>query len=157
MFEFYSVYSQLEGNEEVENFDSFSKWASILIQDFNEVDRFLVNPENIFNYLVEIKDIEHWSLVSEKTDLVKNYLNKKKKLFPLYTAFYNRLKSKQIGYQGLIYREAVENLQNYIQVTKRNHILIGFNALNSAEEIIIQELLQNDIAEIYWDIDGHSL
>ena len=61
---------------------------------------------------------------------------------------------RKIGYQGLIYREAVENLEAYIQnTTSRDHVFLGFNALNAAEEIIIQELLQNDLASIYWDID----
>ena len=30
---------------------------------------------------------------------------------------------------------------------------MGFNALNTSEETIIQELLQNNLAKIYWDID----
>ena len=30
---------------------------------------------------------------------------------------------------------------------------LAFNALNTAESIIIQELLHNDLAKIYWDID----
>ncbi len=157
LFEFYSIYSQLENIKEIEQLDSFSKWAQILLQDFNEIDRFLIEPEKIFNYLSEIKDIEHWSLKSEKTDLVKNYLLFWKKLYPLYTAFSDSLKAKKVGYQGLIYREAVENLQNYIQSTKKRHVFIGFNALNSAEEIIIQEILENEVGEIYWDIDEHFI
>ena len=145
LFEFYTVYSKLEKGREIEGFDSFSKWAQILLQDFNEIDRFLIDPEKIFNYLSEIKDIEHWSLVSEQTDLVKNYLSFWKKLYSLYNLFSETLKQNKIGYQGLIYREAVENLENYIQSNStKQHVFLGFNALNSAEEIIIQELLQNN-------------
>ena len=158
LFEFYAVYSKLEKNQDVEGFDSFSKWAQILLQDFNEIDRFLIDPKKIFNYLSEIKDIEHWSLVSDQTDLVKNYLSFWKKLYSLYHLFSNNLKQNKIGYQGLIYREAVENLENYIQSNSaKQHIFLGFNALNSAEEIIIQELLQNNLANIYWDIDEYFM
>ena len=58
------------------------------------------------------------------------------------------------GYQGLIYREAVENLEKYIQShSDRQHVFVGFNALNNAETRIIQELLHSELAEIFWDID----
>ncbi len=158
LFEFYSVYSKLEKGREIEGFDSFSKWAQILLQDFNEIDRFLIDPEKIFNYLSEIKDIEHWSLVTEQTELVKNYLSFWKKLYSLYNLFSETLKQNKIGYQGLIYREAVENLENYIQSNStKQHVFLGFNALNSAEEIIIQELLQNNLANIYWDVDEYFI
>ena len=154
LFEFYSIYNQLDFNNSTEGFDSFSKWAQILLQDFNEIDRYLIDPEKIFNYLSNIKDLEHWSLAKQQTDLVKNYLSFWKKLYGLYSLYTDNLKLKKIGYQGLMYREAVENLQNYIEsnLTKQ-HFFIGFNALNTAEQTIIQELLQNDLASIYWDID----
>ena len=92
----------------MEKFDAFSKWAQILLQDFNEIDRFLIDPKKIFNYLSEIKEIEHWSLVSEQTVMVKNYLSFWKKLYALYHSFSETLKQNKIGYQGLIYKEAVE-------------------------------------------------
>jgi len=158
LFELYSVYSKLTKKELIEPFDSFSKWAQILIQDFNEIDRYLIPQEKIFNYLNAIKDVEHWSLQKEQTDIVKNYLFLWKNLHLYYNEFSYNLKQRKIGYQGLIYREAVENIQSYIQNNEsKQHIFLGFNALNTAEEIIIQELLQNESASIYWDIDTYFI
>ncbi len=158
LFELYSVYKNLTKKENTEPFDSFSKWAQILIQDFNEIDRYLIPQEKIFNYLSAIKDVEHWSLQKEQTDMVKNYLSLWKNLNLYYNEFSNNLKERKIGYQGLIYREAVENIQSYIQSNEsKQHVFLGFNALNTAEEIIIQELLQNELASIYWDIDTHFI
>src|SRR5690606_37332343 len=89
-----------------------------------------------------------------KTDFVKNYLAFWNKLYNYYLLFTQQLLNKKIGYQGLIYREAVENIEAYIQNNHgKLHVFLGFNALNSSEETIIQELLQNDLAKIYWDID----
>lgn len=154
LFEFYATYQELTKKEDLESFDSFSKWAQILLQDFNEIDRYLIPQEQIFNYLKAIQDINHWSLEEPKTDFIKNYLSFWEKLHQYYEAFTNRLLHKKLGYQGLIYREAVENIEAYIQSNaKKNHIFLGFNALNAAEELIIQELLQNELAEIYWDVD----
>lgn len=156
LFEFYNTYTQLTKESEKDTFEVFSKWAQVLIQDFNEIDRYLIPQDNIFNYLSAIKEIEykHWSLEEEQSDLIKKYLSFWNKLASYYSHFTDVLLSKKIGYQGLIYREAVENLESYIQSNnKKQHIFLGFNALNTAEETIIQELLQNDMAKIYWDID----
>ncbi len=155
LFKFYNTYTKLTPKEQQDTFESFSKWAQILLQDFNEIDRYLIPQKNIFDYLSAIQDIKHWSLEEEKTDFVKNYLSFWNKLHHYYTAFTKELLSEKVGYQGLIYREAVENLEPYIQNnSEKQHVFLGFNALNSAEETIIQELLQSDLAKIYWDIDA---
>ncbi|WP_308993968.1 PD-(D/E)XK nuclease family protein [Mariniflexile litorale] len=156
LFEFYSTYCQITKKEETDTFEVFSKWAQILLQDFNEIDRYLIPQENIFNYLIAIKEIEnhHWSLEKNQTAFIKNYLSFWNKLHTYYTHFSKQLLNKKIGYQGLIYREAVENLELYIQNnSEKQHVFLGFNALNTCEETIIQELLKNNLAKIYWDID----
>lgn len=154
LFEFYSTYTHLTKEKNRDTFESFSKWAQILIQDFNEIDRYLIPQKNIFNYLSAIQDLKHWSVEGNKTDFIKKYLSFWNKLNTYYQHFTTQLLNKKIGYQGLIYREAVENLEAYIQNnSEKKHVFVGFNALNTAEESIIQELLQNDLAQIYWDID----
>ncbi len=153
LFEFYNTYKNLTPEKDQEGFDSFSKWAQIILQDFNEIDRYLIPQDNIFNYLSAIKDLEHWSLETNKTEVVTNYLKFWNKLKEYYTHFTHQLISKKTGYQGLIYREAFENTEAYINSTNQHHVFLGFNALNTAEENIIQALLQNDLASIYWDID----
>ncbi|WP_452232770.1 PD-(D/E)XK nuclease family protein [Lacinutrix sp. MEBiC02595] len=154
LFVFYKVYLELTKKEEQEGFDSFSNWAQILLQDFNEIDRYLIPQEKIFNYLSAIQDLKHWSLEEPKSDFIKKYLSFWNKLNQYYTKFAEQLLQNKTGYQGLIYREAVENLESYIQSnSEKQHIFLGFNALNKAEENIIQELLQNEMAEIFWDID----
>lgn len=155
LFKFYEAYIKLTPKENQDTFEVFSKWAQVLLQDFNEIDRYLIPQENIFNYLSAIQDLKHWSLEKEKTDFVKNYLSFWNKLYQYYTTFTNQLLNDKTGYQGLIYREAVENLEAYIQNnSEKQHVFLGFNALNTSEETIIQELLQNDLAKIYWDIDS---
>ena len=71
-----------------------------------------------------------------------------------YDAFYKHLLSKGIGYQGLIYREAVNNLNHFSNtISNRNFIFAGFNALNAAEEKIVQHLMALGQAKIFWDSD----
>lgn len=154
LFEFYDVYLKSTPKEQTEPFDSFSKWAQILIQDFNEIDRYLIPTDNIFEYLKAIKELNHWSLAEEQTNSVKNYISFWARLKHYYQAFKDQLLVNKKGYQGLVYREAVDGIEHYIASNaNKKHVFVGFNALNKAEELIIQELLQQDLASIYWDID----
>ncbi|TNJ47172.1 PD-(D/E)XK nuclease family protein [Tamlana fucoidanivorans] len=154
LFEFYNTYSFLTPEKDGDTFDSFSKWAQILLQDFNEIDRYLIPQDHIFNYLSAIEDLKHWSLEEPKTNFVTAYLNFWKKLPIYYNHYTNHLIKQGIGYQGLIYRQAVEQLPDYIKNhPNKQFVFLGFNALNTAEETIIQTLLEHNQAQIYWDID----
>ena len=151
LFEFYSVYLQNTSNESQDSFEIFSQWATIVLHDFNEVDRHLIDANDLFIYLRDINRLENWS---PTTELTKNYFLFFEKLDIYYKKFYSYLKSKDIGYQGLIYREAESNVQHYIENNQdKQVVLCGFNALNKAEENIFQELLQSGLASIYWDAD----
>ena len=156
LFEFYEVYLQHTPQQHIEPFDKFSKWAQILLQDFNEIDRYLIPPKKVFEYLTAIKEIEHnhWSLDEEPTEYITNYLAFWNRLKLYYDELQNNLRDINKGYQGMVYREAVHNLEQYIAThNDKTYVFVGFNALNTAEEFLIQELLQQELALIYWDID----
>ena len=158
LFRLYEAYQNTDGISDHDDFETFMGWGQTLLNDFNEIDRYLVDPEKILNYLSAIKDLDHWSLKEEQTPLMRDYVAFWKSLHPLYENLKTRLISDQLGYQGLMYREAVANIENYVQNNSdRHHVFMGFNALNKAEEVIIQELLANESAQIYWDIDHHFI
>ena len=154
LFEFYTIYLEITEKDK-EPFETFANWAKTLLQDFNEIDRYLLEPDKVLKYLENIKEIEHWSVdVDKRTDLIDKYLIFWKKLPLYYHSLYQYLLEKGVGYQGLIYREAVRNLNHFSDTIKdKNYIFAGFNALNQAEEKIVQHLLALDKATIYWDID----
>ena len=154
LFEFYTIYLEITDKDK-EPFETFANWAKTLLQDFNEIDRYLLEPDKVLKYLENIKEIEHWSVnVDKRTDLIDKYLIFWKKLPLYYHSLYQYLLEKGVGYQGLIYREAVRNLNHFSDTKKdKNYIFAGFNALNQAEEKIVQHLLALDKAKIYWDID----
>ena len=120
IFEFYEVYLECTPPNERDSFDSFSKWAPVVLQDFNEIDRYLIPQNQIFEYLSAIQEINHWSLEPNTTPLIKGYLSFWKKVQTYYNRFTEHLLQKGVGYQGLIYREAVENLELYIQNHQEN-------------------------------------
>jgi hypothetical protein len=154
LFEFYEVYLSITEQEKQETFETFANWAKTLLQDFNEIDRYLIEPNKILKYLEDIKEIEHWAVdINKRTELIDNYLIFWKKLPEYYYSLYQYLSNKGIGYQGLIYREAVKNLNHFSENNNNHFIFGGFNALNQAEEKIIQHLLAQESAKVYWDVD----
>ena len=64
-----------------DSFDEFISWSNILLNDFNEVDRNLVNPKSIFTNLKDVKSLEEWNMqdwsLSEDnlTDMQNKYLS----------------------------------------------------------------------------------
>lgn len=155
LFEFYEVYLSVTDKQHQQLFELFANWAKTLLQDFNEIDRYLLDPYHVLSYLKDIEDIKKWGIeVENKTKLLENYIDFWKLLPMYYDSLYNHLLNKSIGYQGLIYREAVNNLNHFSNtISNRNFIFAGFNALNAAEEKIVQHLLALDQAKIYWDVD----
>ncbi|QYJ68858.1 PD-(D/E)XK nuclease family protein [Flavobacterium litorale] len=155
LFEFYTIYTELTPKEKQQPFETFANWAKTLLQDFNEIDRYLLPPEHVFSYLKDIEDIKHWSLdLDSQTDMIKNYLEFWALLPKYYTTLYNHLKEKGTGHQGLIYKEAVANINHFSEAfQKKQLIFAGFNALNAAEEKIIQHLMASGQGSVYWDID----
>lgn len=155
LFEFYEVYLSVTEKQNQQSFELFANWAKTLLQDFNEIDRYLLDPSHVLSYLKDIEDIKKWGIeVENSTKLLENYIDFWKLLPLYYNSLYEHLLNKSIGYQGLIYREAVNNLNHFSNtVSNRTFIFAGFNALNAAEEKIVQHLLALDQAKIYWDVD----
>jgi len=155
LFCFYEVYKNMTPKENTQDFETFSNWAKMLLGDFNEIDRYLLKPEHVFSYLKDIEDIKHWAVdLENRTQMIEKYLNFWEMMPKYYNNLYAYLIKEKKGYQGLIYREAVKNLPEFInQIGDQKIYFAGFNALNQSEEKIIQELLKNDNAKVYWDID----
>lgn len=158
LFEFYSIYKSKIPKENIDTFENFSQWATIALHDFNDMDSYLVDQEAFFSNLRDIKRLNEWFQNKKPSELALNYFQLFEYLHILYTSLYKKLKQNKVGYQGLIYREATNNLEYFSSNNPKNHIVfVGFNALNKAEEYIFQELLNSNLASIYWDATSNIL
>jgi hypothetical protein len=159
LFAFYEAYIGVTPQEKRQSFSNFANWAPTLLQDFNEIDRYLIEPHHVLSYLKDIEDIKRWGLEPEqKTPLLENYIGFWQQLPTYYDALYQRLLRSGKGYQGLIYREAVSNAIHFAEAIKNQHyVFAGFNALSAAEEKIIQHLAATGHATIFWDADKSFL
>ena len=152
----YDVYLQTDSIKEKEKFDTYVGWIQTLLNDFNELDRYLVDTKSFFDYLNSIKALEKWKVDEQQSDLITNYLSFWKSLPEFYEKLQQSLLSEGIGYQGMVYRKATEELEHYLASHgHQTHIFIGFNALNTAEETIIKEILETGNSEIYFDAEKY--
>lgn len=153
IFKFYEIYLEHTPLLEQESFNNFITWAQTVLDDLNEIDRHLLDPSSIFDYLKNIQELNHWSNTAP-TDLIKRYLFFWEKLPLYYYSLKENLLSQNEGYQGLLYKKASDEIEFYIQNNKsKHHVFLGFNALNTSEENIIQALLADTKGHIYWDAE----
>lgn len=155
LFEFYQVYIRILPKQEQDPFQQFSKWATVLLTDFSELDANLIDAHQLFDHLHDLKKLDQWGLDPNSEDsLASNYLRFFGKIKGLYTALEDHLLSMKQVYQGLAYREATRKIEDYLS-TKKDifFVFAGFNALNKAEEVVIQKFLDTKQCSVYWDHD----
>jgi hypothetical protein len=154
LFDFYSIYITTTKGKKPDSFDVFSGWATTVLDDFNDIDAHLVNPKRIFSNLKAINEIHNWS---PETLMTQNYLIFLSNLEIYYNSFYSYLIEHRKGYQGLILKEAVATLQEFIKTTTKHFVFVGFNYLKESESLIIQDLLKNNKANVFWNISADLL
>ncbi len=169
----YKVFADLTKSRE--EFDKFFFWGNVLLQDFDEVDKFLVDARLLFKNLVHIKNLENdldflddeqkaliigfWKSFGEKLSRQQeDFLGIWDNLYATYTQFQEVLKARNIAYDGMIYREVANDLTTgAITIGAEKVIFAGFNALSASEEEIISWFVQEGKGEVYWDADDYYL
>lgn len=76
LFMLYNEYAKL--SNEIGDFDRFLFWGDMLISDFNDVDRYMVNPDMLFTNVKRIKEINANYLTEEQLDAIKRYWGEEK-------------------------------------------------------------------------------
>ena len=93
------------------SFDEFISWGNMLLSDFDELDRYLLDSKQLFCNLADIKEIENWSFGNENlTEGQKRFLEFWDRLPGYYTALNEKLDKEQSCYMGKAYRFVAENL-----------------------------------------------
>jgi hypothetical protein len=156
-FDLYNVYSKLE--KDPKPFYEFTNFGQVILSDFNDIDLYLVDPDEIFDYLTETKAIKLWNPDGKPlTEFEKQYLQFYKSLGPLYHELSSVLLSKKQVYDGLAYKTLATNLKKEGATIRWKSILFaGFNALTTAEKQIISALKNRGVAELVWDADSYYL
>ncbi|MFW5644414.1 MAG: PD-(D/E)XK nuclease family protein, partial [Bacteroidota bacterium] len=171
-FETYRSYRQMTSSPE--SYDEFYPWGEMMINDFNDIDKYLVDAEQIFTNINDLKEIDQvFDYLDQDQKLLitrfwKNFNPEKltgqkesflfiwKILFSVYQNLNANLRKKGLGYEGMIYRMVVEakiSHKDFILPWKKIFIC-GFNALSKAEDKLFSWLRDKGLAEFYWDFDS---
>jgi len=170
IFVLFEVYKTHQKNEET--FDQFFFWGEMILRDFEEIDQYLVNPEQLFTSIKSQKELDEefyfldeedkriiqsfWSSFLPKTTKSQEaFLETWKILLPIYTEFKDTLRKRGEAYGGMIYREITEHLSETQLRTGRKVYFAGFNALTHTEEKIIKHFVQEENAQVIWDLDDY--
>lgn len=154
---FYGVYSEME--REPDSFDEFLNWAPTILSDFDEVDRYMVNPSQLFKNLSDVKELESWNVEpNELTNAQKKFLEFWEKLPTYYSTIKEKLNSINTVYAGQAFREVAENPDWLFAENKASYYLFaGFNALSESEIVIINNLQKLGRAQYIIDADEFYL
>ena len=126
-----------------ENFEEFLSWGKIAVKDFNEIDRYLLNPIAVFKNLASIKELESWQIDEEAySESQKKFLGFWEKLPEMYTSFNGSLKKNGQVTSGRAYKKFAEERQDFLSSSAKNYfIFAGFNALSKAELVSIKKII----------------
>ncbi|WP_282035592.1 PD-(D/E)XK nuclease family protein [Saccharicrinis aurantiacus] len=169
VFELYQVYEDIYKTGV--SFDDFLPWGEIILNDFDDIDKYRADAKQVYTNLLAIKEIEDdYSFLSEdqikviksfwasfnpnklsehQTDFVKIW----EKLDDVYEEFNKRLRLKNICYEGQIYKTIANNIDNKepLNIKHPKIIFVAFNALNRCEEKLFHHLRITDKADFIWD------
>lgn len=165
---------------EAEPFDQFFMWGEMLLNDFDETDRYMIDAKMLFADLSNLKELDAGLdyLSEEQIMFLKNFwrgfdaelsVNKKKflevwkKLYPLYKNFNEQLSLEAMAYEGRQHRSVAEALLSgkiklIFQSSEPSDGFLwfaGFNALTKAEEKIISFAVEQGMATVRWDTDQY--
>ena len=122
-----------------EPLDEFIFWGEVILGDFDDVDKFLVDAKNLFTDVADFKSIQddYGHLSDRQREAVRHFVShfrdhagrltvrlegddKSVKgrflqvwniLYPLYAGFRKRLHEKGMAYEGMVYRDLAERLK----------------------------------------------
>ena len=176
LFRLYDSYHKVSGSNE--GFDNFVFWGEMLLTDFDDVDKYLVDPRQLFTNVTELKEIDYlfnaftenqiaairefWKNFDPMPDnsMTQNFIATWRVLLPLYEDFQQALRAEGLATEGMMYRQVAERLKDGQQVEEyagRQFVFIGFNALTPAERCLFKELKKRGQADFYWDYESEEL
>ena len=167
LFILYKHFKRLSQSEE--SFDNFLFWGEMLLNDFDDADKYLVDVRQLFTNVRELKEIdESFNYLSEEqveaircfwSHFIPAQESAKKRqfvavweiLYSLYCSLREDLGSKGLGYEGMIFRTAAERTRNRepVHLPYKKVVFIGLNALNKAEEMVLKQLKTVEIGRAH--------
>lgn len=166
--ELHKVFCQETHSEEP--LDDFYFWGELLLNDFDDVDKNMVDADKLFSNLQSLKNImdDYNFLDKEQEEAIRQFflnfsiekrtLLKEKfislwdKLGDIYRHYRENLHRLGIAYEGMLHRHVVERF-DVERLRYDRYVFVGFNVLNKVEKQLFRKLQDAGKAMFYWDYD----
>ena len=168
----YKVFQKATGSKET--LDDFYFWGEMLIADFDDADKNMADTHALFSNLKDLNELMdnydfleegqkealsqffHNFSINQVTELKQRFISMWNVLGDIYTEYKALLESQSIAYEGMLYRQVIEQLD--VEALPYNkYIFIGFNVLNKVEHTLFKKLNEAGKAMFYWDYDTFYL
>ncbi|MCH5329947.1 MAG: PD-(D/E)XK nuclease family protein [Alistipes sp.] len=169
--ELYKVYSKYHE----EPFDRFYFWGDMMLTDFDTIDKYLIDADDLFSNIRDLKELESdlsyltpeqrsivegfWRNFSDGGDnsaLKHNFMALWRTLPAIYREYRERLLSEGIAYTGMVHRTAAERIkEGTASLPSRHYVIAGFNALSACEKRLFDYLKNSFDVEFFWDCDDY--
>lgn len=142
-----------------ETFEEFTTWGSMLLNDFDDIDRYMLDYTQVFKNLKAIKELESWKIDEEKFSASqKKFMEFWERIPVYYDKLHQKIRANGFVTAGLAYRQLAENPEPLFEKNENQFfIFAGFNALSLAELTIIKKLIRRNRAEYIINADKYYL
>lgn len=165
----YHIYKSLMG-EKAESLDMFWGWGEIILSDFDDIDKHLVDAKHLFLNAKDLEEMENLDfLTPNQHDALEQFFgnftpdNKTRiqerftELWTIMPELYNGIKNSMPEgiqpYSGALERKAVEQDMLAKLDENRTFCFVGFNMLSETEKKLMSYLHNRGQAIFYWDYD----
>jgi len=169
LFLLYDIYKKISGT--IETFDEFLYWGEMLLNDFDDIDKYLVDARQLFTNIQDLKEIDAgFEYLTEEqiiairrfwanfipigdSERKKEFVEMWQVLYELYSGLRNNLYERGLAYEGMVFREVAEKAKQKadMDIPFEKLVFIGLNAHSKSEEELLRYLQQAGIADFYWD------
>lgn len=156
-----------------EPLDDFYYWGELMLSDFDDIDKNMVEADDLFVNLSDIKTINsrftylsdeqkevlerffsNFRSEEQRSELKERFIELWQVMGAIYKDLRTALQAQGLAYEGMQYRDAIENFDSK-SLAYDHYIVVGFNVLNKAERRLFDYLKESGKALFYWDYDHY--
>lgn len=164
----YKIFREVTGSKET--LDEFYFWGEMLIGDFDDADKNLVDTKALFSNLKDLNALmddydfleegqkeaisqffKNFS-INQVTELKQRFISLWDVLGDIYTQYRALLAGQKLAYEGMLYRRVIDELE-IEHLSYKKYVFVGFNVLNKVEHRLFEKLNAAGKVWFYWDYD----
>jgi hypothetical protein len=150
--ELHKSYCKVTGKQE--SLEQFYGWGELMLSDFDDIDKHLRDAKQIFSLLSDIHQLDSIDYLTQEkiaalqqffsnfskdhnTVLKQRFLELWNRFYDIYTDYRQSLLAQGIAYEGMMYREVIENLNLNDNL---NYVFVGFNLMTPVEQLLVTKV-----------------